>query len=182
MDDSQDRLGALHDVEPHEKPDEPKGFVDWLMILLFAFIVTVMLLSIFFRYVLNNSLSWTDEVIRFAFVWFVLLGAAIVFRDHAAIRVDVVTELLPSKWRGLLGTVSRCPIVAFYFFLLVAGMLWTLETRGTRMSSLDLPLNWCFYFSLPVTSAAALYFALRPLGKRKDDAVEAEETEGETLR
>lgn len=157
----------MNENESNEKLDEPRGVADWLMVSLFGFIVTVMLLSIFFRYVLNSSLSWTDEVIRFAFVWFALLGAAIVFRDNAAIRVDIVPELLPTKIRTILDTTGRCLIVVFYGFLLVAGILWTLKTQGTRMSSLDLPLNWCFYFSLPATSAVALYFGVRSFMKRK---------------
>lgn len=147
----------ISDDIPLEKLDEPKGFADWLMVLLFGFIVTIMLVSIFFRYVLNSSLSWTDEVIRFAFVWFALLGAAIVFRDNAAIRVDIVPELLPPRLRVFLDKAGRCLIVAFYGFLLVAGMLWTLKTQGTRMSSLDFPLNWCFYFrSRPLRSSPCI--------------------------
>ena len=50
---------------------------------------------VFFRYVLNESLFWAEEAVRFSMVWSVLLGSALVARDRAHIRIDVVESLLP---------------------------------------------------------------------------------------
>ncbi|MDR2117061.1 MAG: hypothetical protein LBP87_11845 [Planctomycetaceae bacterium] len=50
------------------KPADSLKIFDWCLIILFAVILIIMIVSIFYRYILNNSLSWTDEAIRFAFV------------------------------------------------------------------------------------------------------------------
>ena len=143
-----------------QQSDEPRGVFDWGLIILFAVIVAIMAVSIFYRYVLNSSLSWSDEAIRFAFVWFTLLGAAVVFRDNAHIRIDFFLAKMPAPMRSFVGKGERIMIVGLYIFFMVAGMVWVFSTQGTQMSSMRLPLNWFFYFALPATSAAALYFAL----------------------
>ncbi len=36
----------------------------------------IALLQVFCRYVLNQALAWPEEAVKFLFVWFVFLGAA----------------------------------------------------------------------------------------------------------
>lgn len=52
-------------------------------------IFVIMIVQVFFRYVLNNSLSWSEELARFMFVWASMLGAVVVTgnRGHAAIKM-----------------------------------------------------------------------------------------------
>jgi TRAP-type C4-dicarboxylate transport system permease small subunit len=133
---------------------------DWSLIILFAVILILMTVSIFYRYVLNNSLSWSDEAVRFAFVWFTFLGSALVFRDNAHIRVDYFLEKMPPVWRFRVEKVCYFLTVLFYIFIFVSGMFWVFQTQGTQMSSMNFPLNWFFYAALPVTSLIPLYDAL----------------------
>ena len=56
--------------------------------------VVIALIQVFCRYVLNNSLSWPEEMAKFAFVWFVFLGAAMVTRRSRHIVIDLVPRSL----------------------------------------------------------------------------------------
>ena len=56
--------------------------------------VLIALLQVFCRYVLNDSLSWPEEMAKFAFVWFVFLGAAMVTRRSRHIVIDLVPRSL----------------------------------------------------------------------------------------
>jgi len=57
----------------------------------FALSITIILLSlqVFFRYVLNASLTWSEEISRFTYVWFVYLGVSIATRSKEHVRVAV---------------------------------------------------------------------------------------------
>lgn len=57
-----------------------------------VFIVT----SVFFRYVLNLPLSWTEEASLIAFAWLLFLGAAICARENVHILIDIVSPDLAS--------------------------------------------------------------------------------------
>ncbi|MDR1269223.1 MAG: TRAP transporter small permease, partial [Planctomycetaceae bacterium] len=144
------------------KPIDSLKISDWSLIVLFAVILILMNVSIFYRYVLNNSLSWSDEAVRFAFVWFTFLGSAIVFRDNVHIRVDYFLEKMPPVLRFRVETLSYFLTVLFYIFLFVSGIFWVFQTQGTQMSSMRFPLNWFFYSALPVTSLIPLYEVLFP--------------------
>jgi len=54
-----------------------------------ALAITIILLSlqVFFRYVLNASLTWSEEVSRFTYVWFVYLGVSMAVRSKEHVRV-----------------------------------------------------------------------------------------------
>ncbi|MDR0335768.1 MAG: TRAP transporter small permease, partial [Planctomycetaceae bacterium] len=145
--------------EISDKPIDSLKISDWSLILLFAVILILMIVSIFYRYVLNNSLSWSDEAIRFAFVWFTFLGSAIVFRENAHIRIDYFLEKMPSVLRLRVETAGYFMTVLFYIFIFVAGIFWVFQTQGTQMSSMRFPLNWFFYSALPITSIIPLYDA-----------------------
>ena len=161
-----------------EEAGMSQSVFDRALMLLFMAIVIIMFTSIVFRYVFNNSLSWADETIRFLFVWFTLLGAAVVYRDNMAIRVDFLIELMPPSCRRLLHLLELFLVTCFYIFLTVAGMIWVAKTEGTMMSSLRLPLNWCFYAALPTTSLIALYFIFLSIFRtKKDDTMTTDATQ-----
>ena len=134
---------------------------DWLLVGLFSVILTIILLAVFFRYVVNQSLFWSDEVVRYLFVWFTLLGAALVLRDRRHIRVEYFVEHMPQRLRRVVEFAALLLILAFNGFLVVAGFLWVHETSGASTPALGLPLNWVFYAALPATAVLSCYFAVR---------------------
>ena len=44
------------------------------LLALFAVIIVCVSLQVFFRYVLNDPLTWSEELARFSFMWMVFLG------------------------------------------------------------------------------------------------------------
>ncbi|CAM3941000.1 TRAP transporter small permease [Bordetella tumulicola] len=72
-------------------------FVEALITLLFAAIVIAGTLQVFNRFVLNVSLSWSEEFQKFAFVWLVFLAIPIAYNRSAHLRVDTFFERFPAK-------------------------------------------------------------------------------------
>jgi TRAP-type C4-dicarboxylate transport system permease small subunit len=137
------------------------SLVNALLSFLIASIVGVMLVSVVFRYVLNSSLSWSDEFVRYLFVWLTLLGSAVVFRDREHIRIDYFISLCPPKLRRVIEVVILCAVTFFFLATLVLGVLWVRETNGTLTSALSWPLNWFFYAALPASSLLGVWYAFR---------------------
>ena len=133
------------------------------MVGMFSMILVIILVAVFFRYVINHSLFWSDEVVRYSFVWFTLLGAALVLRDRRHIRVEYFVEHMPPGLRRVVEFAGLVLILAFNVFLVIAGMLWVRETSGAVTPALRLPLNWVYYAALPITAALSCWFAVRRL-------------------
>ena len=88
---------------------------------LLVWTVVIALVQVFFRYVLNASLSWPEEMARFAFVWFVFLGAAMVTRRARHIVIDLLPRSLgpgPLRVHAVAVRIISASVAAF---LLVYG-------------------------------------------------------------
>ena len=151
-------------MNENDKPSSERlSAPDLMLVGLFSVILLIILVAVFFRYVVNQSLVWSDEIVRYLFVWFTLLGAALVLRDRRHIRVEYFVEHMPWGLRRVVEFAGLLLILAFNVFLVVAGFLWVHETSGTSTPALGLPLNWIFYAALPTTAALCCWFAVRRL-------------------
>ena len=69
-----------------------------------AFLMVLMVFclgaQVFFRFVLNASLTWSEELSRFAFIWLVYMGAVLGAKERIHIRVTAFHRLLPAVARG----------------------------------------------------------------------------------
>ncbi|TFG90349.1 MAG: TRAP transporter small permease, partial [Candidatus Atribacteria bacterium] len=74
-------------------------------------------LGVFFRYVLNNSLSWTEEVARYLMIWFAYIGMALAFRDESHVNVNALVDLFPLSIRHLIKTISYTIVLIFLITL-----------------------------------------------------------------
>ena len=70
-------------------------FESYFCQVLLAFFVCILFLQIMLRVCFNYVIPWSEEISRFAFVWFVFLGAAYAARLAAHNRVTIQFKLFP---------------------------------------------------------------------------------------
>lgn len=128
---------------------------DALCVTLLLGALAVMGLGVFFRYVLNDSLTWTEEISRYALVYITYLGCATAIRRRSHIRIDVINRLLPPAGRRVLDLAVDLLVLAFLAFLVVTtvrimDVLWT-----SRSAAIGLPIN-LVYAAILLGSAASI--------------------------
>ncbi|PRX10722.1 UNVERIFIED_ORG: TRAP-type C4-dicarboxylate transport system permease small subunit [Martelella mediterranea] len=74
----------------------------WTGAALMGLMVVVILIQVFFRYVLNDALAWTEELARFLMLWMVSLMAPTAFRHGGFVSIDTIKRFLPKKPAALL--------------------------------------------------------------------------------
>lgn len=116
-------------------------------------LVLVLAAQVFFRYVLGVGLAWSEEISRFAFVWFVYISASLAAQRGTHIRVTVATGWVPGGPRVAL-LVADAIWVAFNAFVVVAGvlLLQRMFKYPSYSTSLFLPLAWV-YVIIPIAHA-----------------------------
>lgn len=127
-----------------------------LMITLVVMVI-IIFTNVVMRYVFNNSLSWSEELARFMFIWFSWIGVSAGLKDGEHLRVELLkTKLIR---RGLLKTnemitilvsliwLATTLIVAHYGFEVVSSQI----KLGVVSPALKLPM-WFAYLSVPACS------------------------------
>jgi TRAP-type C4-dicarboxylate transport system permease small subunit len=69
--------------------------VEWLVAVLVATMVAAGVLQIANRFVLNISLSWSEELQRYLHIWIVFLAVPIGYRRGAHLGMNMLFERLP---------------------------------------------------------------------------------------
>ena len=73
---------------------------DWLAFVIFWSLAFIVFLQFFTRYVLNDSLSWTEEIARYGLMWVVFIGGAMVTRRNTHIAVELLANVMKPGSRG----------------------------------------------------------------------------------
>ena len=124
--------------------------IDHALAVAFGTIIVVVLMQVVWRYVFNNSLTWTEELSRYLYAWIIFVGAALAIRDNSHVRVDFFMARLPAGVQRVVDFVTGVMILAFLGLVVVVGFQWVFEVRGTRSPAMSLPVNWVLYGALPV--------------------------------
>jgi len=111
------------------------------------------LLQIFFRYVLNRPLGWTEEVTVLCWVWVVLWGASFVVADAEEVRFDIVYNAVPGRVRRAFTIVSCLALVVLMALSLPA--TWQYVAFMRRERSAYLGMRFDFLYSIYVLFAVA---------------------------
>lgn len=86
--------------------------------LFLALMLGLVSVSIVFRYVFNNPITWAQELTNYLFVWLAFLAASYVWGNADHIRITMVYSRLPLKGQiGLDIAMNALLIVMFASFL-----------------------------------------------------------------
>ena len=133
-----------------------------IVVCIFAAMLSVGIAQIFNRYVLNSSLSWSEEFQRFCHIWIVFLTIPIVYQRGGHIGIDYVAKALPAGGRK-----AALAIVNLAWLVLGAAIAWTtwsLMAVAARQTSpgLGLRMDWV-YAGLLVGGVYLVVVAIRQL-------------------
>ena len=82
--------------------------------LLFAVITVAVVVQIIFRYFFNFSLAWVEEVALFLFIWFIGVGASATIGNKADIRLSLIVDRFPDKWKYVVEVLSIILCIIMY--------------------------------------------------------------------
>jgi TRAP-type transport system small permease protein len=137
-----------------------RKLLDNILSSLLAMIILIMFGQVIFRYGLNNSLTWSEEITKFLFIWITFLGTALCFRDNIHIGVEFLIEKMSRKWQFFGKLFEIGLLTVFNAFLVITGFMWVKDVSGTLSPATGLPLNIVFYAALPVSATLSTAFCI----------------------
>jgi TRAP-type C4-dicarboxylate transport system permease small subunit len=115
---------------------------DWIAILVFWSLAFIVFLQFFTRYVLNDSLSWTEEIARYGLMWLTFIGGAVVTRKNTQIAVELLSNLMkPGPLRVALHIFVDAVTLGFIALLSYFAVTIIERMHYQRMTVFDLPMS-----------------------------------------
>jgi C4-dicarboxylate transporter, DctQ subunit len=102
------------------------------------------ILQIFFRYVLNNPVGWSEEVIITTWLWTVLWGAAFILGESEEIRFDIIYSNISERLRRIFTIITGLVLVVLYGISLPAAFSYVSFMKVERSAYLRVPINWLY--------------------------------------
>lgn len=120
------------------------GIEDWLTLAVFWLMVACVVAQFFTRYVLNNSLAWTEEIAIYALVVVVFMGSSLCVRASRHIQVDFLYRYLPKSAGRALSTLVDVIRVGFLGY--ATSLVWKYASLipDEMMTTVDLPKSLVF--------------------------------------
>jgi|GEM_PF-6055945 len=118
-------------------------------------------LSVLFRYLFESPFTWSDEFLRYLFIWVVFVGAALSYKNDELIDMSMITDMLKSQRATQSIEIFRhfCSLILI-FVITWQGldiMLGQLRT-GEVSTSMEVPI-WLVTFSLVFSGIIWIAFA-----------------------
>jgi TRAP-type C4-dicarboxylate transport system permease small subunit len=160
-----------------DEAPEPSGdwrIEDWAAFALFWALAGVVFLQFFTRYVLNDSIAWTEEIARYLLMAVGFVGSALAARRGSHIAIEIFANALPEAarrwWLALVGLVS----VAFFAALTWLAVQVTDVMRFQPMVVIDWPLAIVYgavTFGLALTTLRMAAFVVQRFRGTADSTI-----------
>lgn len=132
----------------------------WLSIVCLVLLLLVLAAVVFIRFVPVARLSWSDEVVEWAFAWMVFIGAAALWREGAHFRVEALQNRFQGRATGqVLGLIVE--LVSLVFLAAFAYYGWELTVKANDRSPI---LEWprpLWYVCIPLAGVIMVGYSIR---------------------
>jgi TRAP-type C4-dicarboxylate transport system permease small subunit len=134
--------------------------VDIVLAILIVIMFITVCLQVFFRYVLQEPLSWSEELARYAFVWVSFLGAAMSLGKRLHFGVDYFVNKFPPRFSAGLEAGTNLLILIFVLVIIVKGYETAVSASAMRSAGLTVRMDAVFA-AIPVSGIIMAYYVIR---------------------
>lgn len=130
--------------------------------LLLIAMLLVAVMQIVFRYVLNDSLIWSEELAKAMMVWTAFLVAPWAYRIGANVRIELFINELPLLFRNSINLLFN--LLVFWIVIVFCWESVGFWHRGLTVQADSLPIQVAWFYSIvPITFAFMVLVAAEQL-------------------
>ena len=133
----------------------------------------IVFLQFFTRYVLNDSLAWTEEIARYVLILVTFLGAITVSRKGTHIFLEFFYRYVPPVVGKWLSVAMEALTLFFYGYMAFVAMELAQKTK-TKMASAEIPKSlvyWAVAVGLAFMAFYSLVWLIHKIRQRPEEVV-----------
>ncbi len=128
---------------------------EFFMVLLLIAMSIIMGIQIFSRYVLGASLSWTEEITRYLFIWSAFISVSLCTKKCISIKIDQFIKMFSIRGKALFKVLNLTIEFIFFIYLVPYAYRYLIATieSGQVSPACNIPMYY-------VQSAPLVCFSL----------------------
>ena len=134
--------------------------LNWVLALIMTVMLVVVSAQVWYRFVLNDPLAWSEELARYLFVWISFLGSAVGVRMQVHLGIDLIDKVLSPRGRKIMTLVVHLAIQIFLVVIIYWGVRILKVVQFQKSASMGIPMTYA-YLAVPVGSGLMLINSLR---------------------
>ena len=117
---------------------------EFLMVIFLIAMTIIMGIQIFSRYILGMSLSWSEEITRYLFIWSAFLSVSLCTRKCISIKIDQFIQLFPKRGKSLWKVLNLTVEFVFFVYLIPYSFIYLKNTieSGQVSPACGLPMYY----------------------------------------
>jgi len=132
-----------------------------VLCLLLVATVVVTFSQVVTRYFLHISLSWSEEVARFLFIWIAMLGAAYGFKTRSHFAITFVVNRFPRHLQKIVGSLVLLAASSFLVVFVLEALYLILTTTIAQRAPVTQMTMAVPHSSAPVAGTIMLYYLIK---------------------
>lgn len=101
---------------------------EFLMVVFLIAMTLIMGIQVFSRYILGMSLSWSEEITRYLFIWSAFLSVSLCTRKCISIKIDQFIQLFPKRGKSLWKVLNLTVEFVFFVYLIPYSFIYLKNT------------------------------------------------------
>ena len=119
---------------------------DLLMVVLLCVMSLLIFVQVIMRYIFNNSLSWSEELARYLFIWMVYLAIGYAAKQRKHIKIDAALWLFPQRIRPYICIVGDIVVLLFSAFIIKTSyeLFMKIAMLGQKSAAMGIPMQFVY--------------------------------------
>ncbi len=151
---------------------------EFLMVVFLGAMTLIMGVQVFSRYVLSTSLSWSEELTRYIFIWAGFLSVSYCTKKCISIKIEQFVAIFPRRGKAIFKVVNHTFELMLFLYLLPFAWKYFLSAIISGQTSPALNLPMYYVQAAPLVSFILVAFRIAQrwwielnvaLGKKKEE-------------
>jgi TRAP-type C4-dicarboxylate transport system permease small subunit len=109
--------------------------------------------------VFNSSLSWTEELARYAFIWMNMFGASIVVKKNSNATIEFFGKMLRGRARTIQQFIVKIAIIVGELIIIIEGIKMIGIGMGQLSAAMGIPKS-IIYLAVPIGGVGMLIHSI----------------------
>ena len=121
---------------------------DYILVALMSAMTIVIFIQVVMRYVFKSSLSWSEELARYLFVWLSYLSISYGIKNRKHVKIEAALHLFPKKIRPYVVIIGDIVTLIWSIFVIITGWIMTQKVfvSGQTSPAISIPM-YVIYFA-----------------------------------